>query len=469
MQHSPIILQDIEVVLPHKICFQNFSNKITYGSKIGIIGNNGSGKSTLLNMITAKTTSKNIIIPSDVQLAYVPQIINQFSNLSGGERVNKYLTQELQKEPNVIVLDEPTNHLDKHNRNGLIKMLNNYLGTLILVSHDQDLLSKCVDQVWYIDNEKINIFRGNYYDYINYIQQHRLSIAKKISKLNQSKQEIHEKLMLQQQKVAKRKQQGEKNINNKKWTKMAADLRISAAENKQGKAIKSVTNEKENLRSELESINIPLTIKPKFHITVPKNVTNQLIVQINNGKVSYADNSSFVLKDINFSLWGNSRVAIVGNNASGKSTLVKAILNDPSVQKEGYWFSPKINDIGYLDQHYNNLNLQISVFENIQSIVREWDYKQIRSHLNDFLFKKNEEVEKITYNLSAGEKARLSLAVIAAKTPKLLILDEITNNLDIQTVEHIIEILINFPLGIIVISHDQNFLDKIKIKDQYIL
>ena len=96
-----------------------------------------------------------------------------------------------------------------------------------------------------------------------------------------------------------------------------------------------------------------------------------------------------------------------------------------------------------------------------------WSYAEIRRHLNDFLFRKNEEVNARVHQLSGGEKARLSLAQIGAKTPKLLILDEITNNLDLETRAHVIQVLKNYPGALIVISHDEEFLKDIGICDQY--
>ena len=149
------------------------------------------------------------------------------------------------------------------------------------------------------------------------------------------------------------------------------------------------------------------------------------------------------------------------------STIFKAILSDSKVICSGNWYVTK--DIGYLDQHYNNLDLEKSVLENIASLAPHWNLQEIRRHLNDFLFMKNEEVNVLAKNLSGGEKVRLSLAMIAAKTPKLLLLDEITNNLDLETRQHVIEILKEYPGSLVVISHDEDFLKEIGIKDNFVI
>jgi ATPase subunit of ABC transporter with duplicated ATPase domains len=167
-------------------------------------------------------------------------------------------------------------------------------------------------------------------------------------------------------------------------------------------------------------------------------------------------------------------MAITGDNGSGKSTLIKAIIGDKSVHKTGEWYVVKPDDIGYLDQHYGTLNPHKTVLETIEDLVPHLPHTEIRRHLNDFLFRKNEEVNALVSTLSGGEKARFSLAQIAAKTPKLLILDEITNNLDLETKEHVVQLLKAYPGAMIIISHDADFLEEIgvnsyfKITDGYV-
>jgi ATPase subunit of ABC transporter with duplicated ATPase domains len=161
------------------------------------------------------------------------------------------------------------------------------------------------------------------------------------------------------------------------------------------------------------------------------------------------------------------RIAIAGDNGSGKTTLIKAILADSTVKRTGSWNMPKPQDIGYLDQHYSTLSSALSAFEIIETRVPEWTIQDIRAHLNDFLFRKNEEIMLKVQHLSGGERARLSLAHIAAKSPKLLILDEITNNLDLETREHVIQVIKDYPGAMIVISHDADFLKQIHIDTHY--
>ncbi len=174
-----------------------------------------------------------------------------------------------------------------------------------------------------------------------------------------------------------------------------------------------------------------------------------------------------ILKQINLNIFGNERVAILGGNGSGKSTLIKAIMGNENIWREGEWLVPKPADIAILDQHYTNLPRENTVIGYVADIMPSWSHQECRTFLNKFLFRKNEEVNNQIKFLSGGELVRLSLATIALKEPKLLILDEITNNIDLTTREHIIQVLNSYPGAMVVISHDSIFLEQIKITGSY--
>jgi ATPase subunit of ABC transporter with duplicated ATPase domains len=131
------------------------------------------------------------------------------------------------------------------------------------------------------------------------------------------------------------------------------------------------------------------------------------------------------------------------------------------INRSGTWNTPSEGQIGYLDQHYDTLDPKFSPWESIVKEAPQWSREQCREHLNNFLFRKNEDINTKISSLSGGEKARLSLALIAATTPTLLIVDEVTNNLDLRTREHVIEILKAYPGALLAISHDEDFLEAI--------
>ena len=212
------------------------------------------------------------------------------------------------------------------------------------------------------------------------------------------------------------------------------------------------------------ALRLPEVIKPTFSIQASDS--GRVLVSISNGSVGF---ESPLLTAINLSVTTGERIAISGDNGSGKSSLIRAILGDIAIAKTGSWQVLKREGIGYLDQHYSTLDIQKTVLDIIQDHVLGWSHADIRKHLNDFLFRKNEEINAMVSSLSGGEKARLSLALIAAIAPKLLILDEITNNLDLEAREHVIQVLKDYPGAMVVISHDANFLESIKLTSHYFI
>lgn len=464
MMHKPIQIKDLDLFFSHKTCFENFSCQIAYGSRIAIIGRNGSGKSTLLKMIGS-------LCGEDLVIGYVPQVIIDHTDLSGGQRLNKAVTEALSLDPNVLLLDEPTNHLDSRNKKSLMRMLQNYFGTLIMISHDKELLRQCADTLWHIDNGKIHIFSGNYDDYMREIKLKRASIEGELELLSRQKKDMHHKLMQEQQHSSKSKAKGQKSIAQRKWPG-ASNAKTGRAEETSGRKKSAIDKRKSDLTESLSDLRLPEIIIPKFSIE-GSDAARGIVVQISGASVGYSENQP-ILSGIILSLGSGERMAIIGDNGSGKSTLIKALLGDESVCKTGEWHVIKREDVGYLDQHYGTLNPDKTVLETIADLVPHLPHTEIRRHLNDFLFRKNEEVNALVSTLSGGEKARFSLAQIAAKTPKLLILDEITNNLDLETKEHVVQLLKAYPGAMIIISHDADFLEEIgvnsyfKITDGYV-
>ncbi|MCD6045817.1 MAG: hypothetical protein K0R48_980 [Gammaproteobacteria bacterium] len=464
--HKPIQIKDLSLSFPHKTCFDHFSTQIHYGNRIAIIGRNGNGKSTLLKILMGKFAGAtgDVLIPKDVNFGYVPQIIMDFDSFSGGQRLHKALTQALNTDPNVLLLDEPTNHLDHHNKQSLLRLLRHYSGTLIVVSHDTELLRNNIHTIWNIDNGKIEAFSGNYDDYRREIENKRVSIEKELSRLHRQKKDTHQALMKEQMRAAKSRAKGEKSIAEHKWP-LGGKASARRAEQTSGRKKVAIDDKKQALNVQLAELRLPEVILPKFSFSAADK-GDRVILSISDASVGYLG-AEPLLKKIQLAVRSSDRLAILGNNASGKSTLVKAILENVNVVKSGSWLVPKTSDIGYLDQHYDTLLPGKSVCDTIAACMPTWTHAEVRRHLNDFLFRKNEEVNAPIAQLSGGEKARLCLAQIAAITPKLLILDEITNNLDLESKAHVIEVLKEYPGAMFVISHEDAFLKEIGIKDCY--
>lgn len=404
MMHSPILLKDIAISFPHKICFEDFNVDINHGSRIAIIGRNGCGKTTLLKCLRGIMIPTNglIHLPQNIRIGYVPQIIECDTSLSGGQRFNKAITKALSLDPNILLLDEPTNHLDRHNRKNLLRMLQSYPGTLIIATHDTELLRSCIDTLWHIDNGQIHVFSGEYDDYMQELRNRKSSIEQKISLLKRQKKDIHHALMKEQTRAAKSKTKGTKSIHQRKWPTILTPIKVSRAQETSGRKKSAIEHKKQVLSKQLSDLRLPEIIVPKFSLEC-SDIDGRNIVTIRDGCIKYAGFEP-LLKKINLSMGSRDRVSIQGSNASGKSTLIKAILEDSRVIKIGQWHTPKIDDIGYLDQHYGTLSTQMTVLETIAALVPTWSHIEVRRHLNDFLFNKNEEVNNMFHSFQVVKK-----------------------------------------------------------------
>ena len=325
MIHKPIIIKDLNLSFPHKTCFENFNYIISYGSKIALIGNNGSGKTSLLRMIGNQN--------SDAIIGYVPQIIDEESPLSGGERLNKAISSAISLRPNLLLLDEPTNHLDSKNRRSLMRMINNFDGTAIISTHDVELIKNCTDIIWHIHDGIIEVFSGEYENYITNKASDRENIEDEIHHLKKQSKEMHKKLMKEQERASKSKDRGAKNISNRKWPTIVSEAKASRAEQTSGKKKSVIDNRKSDLIDSLKSKKLPEVINPKFSIT-SSEIGNKTLLHIISGSVWYEE-GKIIASDINIKISAKDRVAIKGNNGSGKTTVLNAILNDKSVQKSG--------------------------------------------------------------------------------------------------------------------------------------
>lgn len=463
MSHKPIFLQNISFSLFHKTCFEQFSATIHPGAKIGIIGPNGGGKSTLLKIIQGlvEPTAGRVVVSPETVFGFVPQLPEKLEGLSGGQRFNAALSQALAQNLDALCLDEPTNHLDGRNRRALMRMLQHFDGTLFVVSHDVELLRTCVNIIWYVQDGIVTVFSGTYDVFVEHQRIEQERTAQRINMLETRQAKVKQELRREQERSARRAR-ANKHENDRKllgYLKGASDTSL-------GKHQAAVGKVRDVLAGEKAALHMPEQVVVSFDVLASNLGSKQgCVIEIRDGKAGYTAPPAIV-QGINFLVTSGERIALVGDNGSGKSTLMKALLGDSQVVTDGFWHLPKRDVIGYLDQHYMTLDTKKTVLETVQS-CSSMNEKELRSVLNDFLFRKNEEVFAPVATLSGGEKARLALACIALKQPPILLLDEITNNLDLQTREHVIAVLNRYPGTLIVISHDENFLERIDVTGCY--
>jgi ATPase subunit of ABC transporter with duplicated ATPase domains len=311
--------------------------------------------------------------------------------------------------------------------------------------------------LWHIVEGQIRVFHGKYAHYVEQLQREKDELSSQLSQLKRAQKAQHEALMTEQERRKKKKAHGEKKYDKDKIALRSAQGRGERTANKNNAYLNQV---KSHIADQKNQLWQPEEIHYTFDII--SGVDKKSGISIQDGSCGY---ESPFLNHIHLHITAGSRIALEGPNGSGKSLLVKAILNDATVQKTGEWVTPSSQDIAYLDQHYSLLPRDKTVLEHFETLNSSFTHAEWRHFLNQFLFRKNDEVYRPIQFLSGGEKARLSLAAIALQRPKLLILDEITNNIDLTTKNHIIQILKSYTGTLLIISHEADFLRAIEVNE----
>lgn len=350
----------------------------------------------------------------------------KISTFSGGEKTRLSMAKLLLSEPDLLILDEPTNHLDMENVAWLENYLSSYNGAIVIVSHDRYFIDKVVNVVYNLEFGKLKKYVGNY---SNFLRQYEEDYEKNL------------KEYVSQQKDIKRLEEFvQKNIARASTSKMA-------------KSRQKVLDKMEiidNPRKDDKAANIEFRIKEQ---------SGRDVLIINDLQVGYEEQ---VGQKYNFSVYKGDRLAIVGKNGIGKSTLIKTIAKKQKELGGNIQYGSKVS-LGYYDQKQ-------AEFESSKTILNElWDEyplmkeAEVRTVLGRFLFR-GDDVLKIVRDLSGGEKARLQLAKLMLEKNNLLILDEPTNHLDITSKQVLEEALENYEGTILFVSHDRYFINKIANK-----
>ncbi|MBP4043590.1 ABC-F family ATP-binding cassette domain-containing protein [Chromobacterium violaceum] len=465
---SIIQLQGVSFGFSHKTCFSDFHASVDWGQRIAIVGANGSGKSSLLQILNGSLLphSGQTSRLDGLRTGFLPQILQATDGLSGGQAVNQAISYVLADHPELLLLDEPTNHLDSDNRRSLGRMLRHYHGALVMVTHDVALLDTLCDTIWHIEQGKVEVFEGRYGDFLAERDLQRQAIEEQLHSLRRDQQAAHEARMKEQERARKARERGARSIEQRKWATIKSPAKLGRGNTTAGRNQAAITERQRELGVRLTSLRLPETIAPRFHLAAAPTGASS-IVQIRNGSVGYAQ---ALLSGIQLDLATGERLALTGRNGCGKSTLAKAVAGImPARRLSGEWLTPPESGVGYLDQHYGQLKPGVTVLATLQFAAPDWTMSQLRHWLSDFLFRRDEEVHADVATLSGGEQARLSLACIAARPPALLILDEATNNLDRITRQHMVEILRDYPGAMLLISHDETFLQDIGMVRQQAL
>lgn len=346
--------------------------------------------------------------------------------LSGGQKTRLALCKLLLNKPDILLLDEPTNHLDLTAIEWLEEYLKNYKGSILIISHDRFFLDAITNRTMELINGSVENYNGNYSTFIE---------------LRKKNYEIKLKAYENQQLDIKRQEEIIK-----KYKSFNREKSIKAAESRQ-KALDKV-----------ERLDAPKNdIKLKHFSFETEIKSGSEVLLVDNMSKSFGDKTLF--NNLSFSLRREDKVALIGDNGRGKTTLFK-ILMDLIKPDSGHKIIGKNVQLGYYDQEQSNLNLEKTILEEVWDDFPELTMTEVRSALAFFLFM-GDDVFKIISNLSGGEKCRINLLKLMLTKANFLLLDEPTNHLDIMSREALEDALLTYDGTILVISHDRYFLNKV--------
>lgn len=464
---TPLLdVQNISKAFGAHVLFENISFSIAEGQHVGLIAKNGTGKSTLLSLLSGKESvdSGSIIFRRDIKVGFLEQqpkfdpeesvldacfnhqgdpdrilkakqILTQLhitnltqpmGQLSGGQQKRIALANVLITEPDLLILDEPTNHLDLE----MIEWLEGYLQrgnkTLLMVTHDRYFLDRVCNLILELDNHTVYSYRGNFQYYMEKRQERIDATRAEIERANNLYRRELEWMRRQPQ------ARGHK-----------ARYREEAFYDLESKAKQRI----EERQMRLKSKNVYIGSKI-FECQY----------------VSKAFDEKVILKDFYYNFQRFEKMGIVGNNGTGKSTFIKMLLGEVAPDNGRFDVGDTVR-FGYFSQDGMKFRDDQRVIDVIADIADYIDYgggKHITATqlLQHFLFTPEQQYDYV-YKLSGGERRKLYLCTVLMRNPNFLVLDEPTNDLDIQTLEVLEEYLQDFPGCVIIVSHDRFFMDKI--------
>ena len=464
---TPLLdVQNISKAFGAHVLFENISFSIAEGQHVGLIAKNGTGKSTLLSLLSGKESvdSGSIIFRRDIKVGFLEQqpkfdpeesvldacfnhngdpdkvlkakqVLTQLritdlnqpvGQLSGGQQKRVALANVLITEPDLLILDEPTNHLDLQ----MIEWLEGYLSrgnkTLLMVTHDRYFLDRVCNIILELDNHSIYTYHGNFCYYMEKRQERIDATRAEIARANNLYRRELEWMRRQPQ------ARGHK-----------ARYREEAFYDLESKARQRI----EERQMRLKSKNVYIGSKI-FECQY----------------VSKAFDDKIILKDFYYNFQRFEKMGIVGNNGTGKSTFIKMLLGEVQPDSGRFDIGDTVR-FGYFSQDGMKFNEQQRVIDVISDIAEYIDYgggQHITAGqlLQHFLFTPEQQYDYV-YKLSGGEQRKLYLCTVLMRNPNFLVLDEPTNDLDIQTLEVLEEYLQDYPGCVIIVSHDRFFMDKI--------
>ncbi len=461
--------KDLAISFSGRDVFTDGNFIINRGDKVGLIGRNGSGKSTFLKLILKKIEpdSGEVEIPKSYKIGHLEQHIHfthatvleeicsvlseerehegwkgenilyglgftyddlykDPKNFSGGYQVKLNLAKLLLVEPQMLLLDEPTNYLDIHSIRWLKEFLQEWEGELILVTHDRGFMDSVITHTLVIHRNAFKKIPGN-----------TVGVREKIA----LEEEIYEKTRVNEDKQRQKTQEWIDRFGAKASMAKRAQSRVKMLD-------------KQDVKEKLEHV---ATLDFKFNHK--EYVSKENMIEATDVAFGYT-HDHMLIKHLSFNVADGDKICIIGKNGKGKSTLLKLITGDIKPAQGSVKVNGKV-EIGYFGQmNIDRLDKNSSVFEELQKVDEKLPISRVRQVCSNMMFNSDLASKKIGV-LSGGEKSRVTLGKILLKGVNLLLLDEPTNHLDMESCESLMEAIRNFPGAVIMVTHDEYFLQEI--------
>jgi len=464
-------LQDISYEIKDTFLFEHVTATVKQGEVIGIIGRNGAGKSTLLQFIRGMLvpTAGEIKGLQTVKMAIVEQELAHFTRveittreadllskwkvpnvpfaaLSGGEKLKMRLAEGFSQGAQILMLDEPTNHLDEQSTTFLIKQVQNYKGTIIVVSHDRYFLDSVATKIWSIEDKRLIEHNGNYSNYMAEREHRRLTQQRAYDK----QQKNIERIEAQMQELTAWSQKGHAQSTKLEGFKEYHRVKAKRLDSQ-------VKSKKKRLEAELEKAKVE-AVKPESEIRFSLG-TNQRVGKrfLETKNVSLLFDDRLLFNDVNITAQFGDKIAVTGTNGSGKTSFLKVILGQLKAEGE-VWVSPAAN-IGYLTQEVFDLPLDQTPEQYFYQETFE-ERGKVRNLMKNLGFTSTHWTSSIG-EMSMGERVKCKLMAYIVADKNVLILDEPTNHLDLPSREQLEQTLAQYNGTLLVVSHDRYFLDKV--------
>jgi macrolide transport system ATP-binding/permease protein len=464
-------LNNISYEIVDQHVFEGANATVQQGDIIGIIGKNGAGKSTLLQLMNndlvptqgqiqwlqrelnifmveqeTESHSSEDKLPSEVKLLEKWDVpTNDFSQLSGGEKLKARLAEGFSKEADLLLLDEPTNHLDEQSLELLKSQFKNYKGTIIFVSHDRYFLDAVATKIWAIEGKKLMEHKGNYSSYMEVRKQKRLTQQREYEKQQKMIEQIEGQMNELTSWSTKAHAQSTKQDGFKEYYRVKAKRTDAQVKSKQ-----------KRLEKELEKAKVE-RVEPEYIVRFSIQATNKVgkrFLEVKKLTKSFGGRTLF--KNVNFTIQHGEKVSIVGPNGSGKTTLLKVLVGIEPAEGD-VWISPSAK-IGYLTQEVFDLPLDQTPEQLFHKETFE-ERGKVQTLMKHLGFMASQWTEPIR-NMSMGERVKCKLMAYIIEEKDVLILDEPTNHLDLASREQLEDTLAQYNGTLIVVSHDRYFLEK---------